>query len=244
MTAARRPVIGISSYPRTGTPPGFAVPCGYVDAVRLAGGTPICLPPGDPNPSHYLDLLDGLILTGGGDLDPQAYGGQSHEKLYSVSIERDTFELALVRAVLERQDRPILCICRGMQVLNVACGGDLHAHIPDSVENAISHRRERLCPSEHRATVEPASRLATILGTTDCVVRSWHHQAVRELGRSLRPVAWSEDGVVEAIEHDSHAWCFAVQWHPELQLDDPTQQRLFSELVAHSANGRGPAQPR
>ena len=239
MSAARSPVIGISSYARTGTPPGFTVPCRYVDAVRLAGGTPIGLLPGDSNPARYLDFLDGLILAGGGDLDPQAYGGQPHQTLYSVSNERDTFELALVRAFLERRDRPLLCICRGMQVLNVACGGNLHIHIPDSVENAISHRRERLGPSEHRATVEPASRLATILGTTDCLVRSWHHQAVREVGFGLRPVAWSEDGVIEAIEHDSHTWCLAVQWHPELQLDDPAQQRLFSEFVSHSANGRG-----
>lgn len=244
MTEPRRPVIGISSYPRTGIPPGFALPCGYVDAVRRAGGIPIGLPPGDPNPAHYLNLLDGLILAGGGDLDPQAYGGQSHETVYAVSTERDAFEFALVRAVLERQDLPVLCICRGMQVLNVVCGGDLHTHVPDSVENAICHRRERLCPTDHSATVEPASRLATILGTTNCLVRSWHHQAVREVGRSLRPVAWSEDGVVEAIEHDSHTWCVAVQWHPELQLDDPIQQRLFSELVARSANGRGPRSPR
>jgi len=238
MTTARRPVIGISSYPRNGTPPGFAVPCGYVDGVRRAGGIPIVLPPGDPDPAHYLDLVDGLILSGGGDLDPESYGGKPHQALYSVCSERDSFELKLVRAVLERQDRPVLCVCRGMQVLNVACGGDLHIHIPDSFENAIAHRRPERLPAEHHATVERSSRLATTLGVMDVIVQSWHHQAVREVGRGLRAVAWAEDGVIEAIEHDSHAWCLAVQWHPELQPHDPVQQRLFSELVAHSANGR------
>jgi putative glutamine amidotransferase len=208
-----------------------------VDAVRLAGGTPIALPPGDPDPTHYLDLLDGLILAGGGDLDPEAYGGEPHEMVYSVSTERDAFEFTLVRAVLERRDLPVLCICRGMQVLNVACGGDLHAHIADSFEKALPHRRERLCPTEHSATIAPDSRLARTLGATKCTVRSWHHQAVRQLGRGLRPVAWAEDGVIEAIEHDSDTWCLAIQWHPELQLDDPVQQRLFSELVSRSAGG-------
>jgi len=200
----------------------------------MAGGTPICLPPGDPNPAHYLDLLDGLILAGGGDLDPAAYGGKPHEMVYSVCTERDSFEFALVRAVLERRDLPVLCICRGMQVLNVACGGDLHAHIADSLENAIPHRAEQLVPTEHGATIAPDSRLAGILGTTQCTVRSWHHQAVRQVGRGLRPVAWAEDGVIEAIEHERHYWCLAIQWHPELQLNDPLQQRLFSDLVSRS----------
>ena len=124
-----------------------------------------------------------------------------------------------------------------MQVLNVACGGDLHTHIPDTIENAIAHRRPQRLPIEHRATVEPASRLATILGATEFVVQSWHHQAIREIGHGLRPVAWAEDGVIEAVEHDSHAWCIAVQWHPELQPDDPVQQRLFDGFVARCSNG-------
>lgn len=232
----RRPVIGISAYPRTGNPPGFAVPCGYVDAVRRAGGTPIALPPGDPDPAHYLDLIDGLILAGGGDIDPEAYGGNGHETIYSVCGERDAFELRLVRAALLRQDRPVLCICRGMQILNVALGGDLHVHIPDTVENAVAHRLPERLPTSHDARIDDTSRLALILDTTRTVVESWHHQAVRELGRDLRPVAWSDDGVIEALEHQTHRWCVAVQWHPELQADDPVQQRLFSALVAQSAN--------
>ncbi len=238
MTPARRPVIGLTAYPRAGVPPGFSVPCGYVDAVRRAGGTPIALPPGDPEPEHYLDLIDGLVLTGGGDIDPDEYGGEVHDSLYSVCAERDAFELRLIRAVLGRLDLPVLCVCRGMQVLNVACGGDLHVHIPDAIGSAVPHREPLRRPTDHRAQVNPTSRLAAILGETALVVRSWHHQAVREIGTGLTAVAWAEDGIIEAMEHDGHPWCIAVQWHPELQPDDPPQQRLFSAFVARTANGR------
>jgi putative glutamine amidotransferase len=236
--SARRPVIGITAYPRSGTPPGFAVPCGYVDAVRRTGGIPVGLPPGDSDPTHYLDLVDGVILAGGGDIDPEAYGGPRHESIYSVCAERDAFELRLIRAILGRPEFPVLCICRGMQVLNVACGGDLHAHIPDTVTNAILHRHPGRTPVTHPATVAEESRLAAILGATRVDVRSWHHQAIREVGRDLRAVAWTEDDVIEAVEHLTHAWCFAVQWHPELQLDDPAQQRLFAHLVAEAGRPR------
>jgi putative glutamine amidotransferase len=207
-----------------------------VDAVRRAGGSPIALPPGDRDPAHYLDLIDGLILAGGGDIDPQSYGGANHESVYSVCAERDGFEVTLVHAALARPELPVLCICRGMQVLNVALGGDLHVHIPDAIDGAIAHRKPERDPLDHRATVEADSRIGAILGATDLLVKSWHHQAVREVGSSLRAVAWAEDGVIEALEHQSHPWCMAVQWHPELQPDDPVQQRLFTALVTESAH--------
>jgi putative glutamine amidotransferase len=205
--------------------------------VRRAGATPIALPPGDPAPEHYLGLIDGLILTGGGDIEPDAYGGEAHDALYSMCSERDMFELRLAREVLKREDFPLLSICRGMQILNVACGGDLYPHIPDAIESTVAHRKPRQKPTDHRATVDPRSRLAAILGETDLTVRSWHHQAVREIGTNLRAVAWAEDGIVEAVEHDAHSWCIAVQWHPELQPDDPVQQRLFSAFVARVVRG-------
>jgi putative glutamine amidotransferase len=241
-TTPFRPIIGISAYPRTGNPPGFAVPCGYVDAVRRAGGIPVALPPGDPEPAHYLDLVDGLILAGGGDIDPDAYGGAKHHTVYAVCAERDAFELRLVRAALARDTTPMLCICRGMQVLNVALGGDLHVDIPDAVGKAVAHRHPERRPVRHEATVDALSRLGTILGAKKLVVESWHHQAVREIGRDLKAVAWAEDGLVEAVEHVSHRWCVAVQWHPELQPDCPIQQRLFSALVAATADDRVAAQ--
>ncbi len=234
--ATPRPIIGISAYPRTGNPPGFAVPCGYVDAVRRAGAIPIALPPGDPDPGHYLDLVDGLILAGGGDIDPETYGGAKHETVYSVCGERDAFELRLVRAALARGDTPMLCICRGMQVLNVALGGDLHVDIPDAIGQTVAHRRPERRSVQHQAKVDTLSRLGAILGASSLVVESWHHQAVRAIGRDLKPVAWAEDGIVEAVEHLTHPWCVAVQWHPELQPNCPIQQRLFSALVVATAD--------
>ncbi len=229
---ARPLVIGISSYARDGSPPAFSLPCGYVDAVRAAGATPLVLPPGEPDPPHLLDLLDGLILAGGGDVAPASYGGEPHETIYQVSEERDQFEFSLTRAVLARADMPVLCICRGMQVLNVACGGTLHAHVPDRFGVAVEHRLPARLPVRHAVKVEPTSRLRNILGTAEIDVCSWHHQAIDRIGDRLRSVAWAADDVIEAVEDPVHPWCVGVQWHPELQPDDPVQRRLFAALVA------------
>ncbi|MGH7899553.1 MAG: gamma-glutamyl-gamma-aminobutyrate hydrolase family protein, partial [Candidatus Binatia bacterium] len=135
IVSARRPLIGVSSYPRTSSRIGnrevFPMPTMYVDAVRGAGGIPIILPPGETDPAVLLDTIDGLILSGGGDVAPRHYAGDGHEHIYGISEERDAFEIELAKAALARGDRPFLCICRGMQVLNVALGGDLHPHLPD-----------------------------------------------------------------------------------------------------------------
>src|SRR4029077_2150919 len=121
-------------------PPVFSVPCGYVDAVRAAGATPLLLPPGEAGPERLLAVAAGVILAGGGDIAPAAYDGEPHETIYAVSEERDQFEFALARAALSRPDTPLLCICRGMQVLNVVCGGSLHAHVPDRFGERVAHR--------------------------------------------------------------------------------------------------------
>jgi len=226
------PIIGISSYARDGDPPVFSVPCGYVDAVRAAGATPLVLPPGEAEPQRLLDLVDGLILAGGGDIAPAAYDGEPHETIYSVSEERDQFEFTLARTVLSRPDTPLLCICRGMQVLNVACGGSLHAHVPDRFGDRVAHRLAPRHRTHHPVRVDGDSRLARLLVTTQPEVCSWHHQAIDRLGEGLRPIAWADDGVIEAIEHTAHPWCIGVQWHPEMQLDAPEQRRLFVGLVA------------
>jgi putative glutamine amidotransferase len=225
-------VIGISAYARDGKPPAFSLPCGYVDAVRAAGATPVMLPPGETEPERLLDLVDGLVLAGGGDIAPAAYGGEPHETVYLVCAERDAFEFALARAILVRTDVPVLCICRGMQVLNVVCGGTLHVHIPDRFGDRVSHRHPPRVPAQHAVHVEPESRLAGILAATNLDACSWHHQAIDRVGEALRPVAWAADGVIEAIEHRAHPWCIGVQWHPEMQLDAPASQRLFAALVA------------
>ncbi len=227
----RRRTIGISSYPPEGAPAEFSMPCGYVDAVRGAGAMAVILPPGEPDPEELLDFLDGVILSGGGDLDPQTYGGRPHGSLYEVCRERDRFELALTRALLSRRKLPALFICRGLQVLNTACGGTLHAHIPDRFGDKLAHRLPPRDPARHTVRIEAGSRLATIVGATEIEVCSWHHQAVDRLGAGLRPIAWSEDGVIEAVEHVSHPWCIGVQWHPEMQLEEEHARRLFSALV-------------
>jgi putative glutamine amidotransferase len=228
----RSVVIGISSYARDGSPPAFSLPCGYVDGVRAAGATPLVLPPGEPEPQRLLELVDGLILAGGGDIAPDSYGGEPHETIYQVSEERDEFEFALTRAALRRPDTPLLCICRGMQVLNVVCGGTLHAHVPERFGKVVEHRSPPRLPAAHPVRIDSSSRLAAVLGEGTVTVCSWHHQAIDVIGDGLRPVAWAPDGLIEAVEHVTHPWCMGVQWHPEMRLDEPAPHRLFAALVA------------
>jgi putative glutamine amidotransferase len=244
----RRPLIGITTYHRdrtpdaTGRPEGrerFHVPASYVDAVRAAGGLPVLLPPGDPHPEEILEALDGLVLCGGGDIDPALFGGASgHAAQYSTCAERDGFELALARDALARRT-PLLAICRGLQVLNVALGGDLHVHLPDVVGEQVAHRLSRERHVYHPVHVAPGSRLAEVLGTAELDVPSWHHQAVSRLGEGLRAVAWAADGTVEALELHAHPEVLAVQWHPELHPPAPPSphSRLFAALVGR-ARGR------
>ncbi|MFQ5458165.1 MAG: gamma-glutamyl-gamma-aminobutyrate hydrolase family protein, partial [Myxococcota bacterium] len=192
----------------------------------------VILPPGEPEPGRLLDFVDALVLSGGGDIHAGAYGARPHETAYNVSRERDGFEFALARAALERGDRPILCICRGMQVLNVVCGGTLHGHIPDNFGEQVTHRLPPRLPVRHGARVEAGTRLADILGGTRVEVCSWHHQAIDRIGKNLRPVGFAEDGIIEAVEHTGHPWCLGVQWHPEMQGDEAPHRRLFSALLA------------
>ena len=233
-----RPLIGISSYGRAGERQVFSLPCEYVDVVRLAGGVPLVLPAVEAVEGEIpeaLDTIHGLILPGGGDIDPAHYGGVRHDANYGISTERDGFEMQLARAALARPDLPVLCICRGMQLLNVALGGDLVAHIPDRYGDRVPHRRPERLPVEHEVRFDPTSRIGTLLGTERLVVQSVHHQAVGRLGRGLRAVAWSPDDVIEAVESTEHPFVLAVQWHPELgALSDARQRRLFEELVACS----------
>ena len=232
-------LVGISAYARVGQPPSFAVPAGYVDAVRQAGAVPIILPPGQPDPARLLDPLSALIISGGGDINPSAYGGRNHETVYAVCEERDLFEFALTRAALTEPHVPLLCICRGMQVLNVVCGGTLHVHLPEHYGDRVPHRLPPRDTSVHSVRIDPHSRLARIVGTVEMEVRSWHHQAIDRLGDGLHPVAWAEDGVIEAVEHVAHPWCIGVQWHPEMQLGDAVQQRVFRALVGTGGMAEG-----
>jgi putative glutamine amidotransferase len=239
--AVARPLVGISSYGRAGQRQTFSLPCEYVDVVRLVGGVPVVLPAVEGEIPEALDVVEALILPGGGDIDPSHYSGIRHEANYGISAERDGFELALARAALARPNLPILSICRGMQLVNVALGGDLLPHIPDHFGDTVAHRHPELRPVEHSVRLEPGSLLARTLGATQLDVHSVHHQAVGRLGAGLRAVAWSPDGVVEAIESERHPFLIGVQWHPELgALGDERQRRLFEALVAHRRR-RSPA---
>jgi len=207
-----------------------------VDAVRGAGGLPLLLPPGDEAAEEILGHLDGVVFTGGGDIHPRRFGGDHHPHHYSICDERDECELRLIRAALEAE-LPTFTICRGTQVLNVALGGDLHGHLPDVVGDDVAHRESRDRHILHRVVVAPGSRLAEVLGTRDLEVASWHHQAVHRLGEGLRAVAWADDATVEALELEGAPWLLAVQWHPELQLDQGPQRRLFAAFVEGTRKG-------
>lgn len=209
----------------------FTLQAVYVDAVRKAGGIPILLPPGEPHPDRILQQVNGLILAGGGDIDPAIYGGESHPTVYSVDAERDRTELALAEMVMT-EGVPILGICRGMQVLCVVSGGNLVAHVPDHFGENVLHRLDNpRRPTSHTVEVTAQSRLAEVLKVTNTEVTSWHHQAVQSISGGWNAVAHAPDGVIEAIEHREHPWAVAVQWHPELSAHCPAQKALFHALV-------------
>lgn len=215
----------------------FPLPREYVDSVRR-GGIPLLLPPGETAGDVLLAQLDGLVLSGGGDIDPQQFGGCAHETVYMVDQERDRAELALVRAALQR-GLPILGIYRGMQLINVALGGTLFEHLPDVGGEAIVHRLPPREPTEHSVRAEAGSKLVGIRGQLEFVAVSWHHQGIRTVANGLKVVAAADDGTIEAIESSDHRWLIGVQWHPELTAaDDEVQQRLFDELVRASIDWR------
>ncbi|HEY9737827.1 MAG TPA: gamma-glutamyl-gamma-aminobutyrate hydrolase family protein [Trichocoleus sp.] len=231
------PILGITIYGRNSIG-DFTLPATYVNAVRQAGALPVLLPPVQGDPTALLERLDGLILAGGGDIDPQHYGGSQHPLLYGLDCDRDAFELALVRHALNL-NLPILGICRGMQVLSIATGATLIPHVPDVYGEQVLHRLDQpRRPVEHSVSVEPTSRLAQILGATEVTVSSWHHQAVQQISDCWQPVAYAADGLIEALEHRHHPWLVAVQWHPELSPDNPAQQRLFGALAAAATRYR------
>lgn len=236
------PVIGITTYGRDERG-RYTLPAEYVAAVDRAGGVPLLIPPLPRHAARYLDHVDGMVLAGGGDLDPASYGSDGHETIYSVDPARDDLELELARRIVALR-RPTLAICRGLQVLNVALGGSLIEHLPAVVGEDVLHRAPPREPTPHAVRVEPGSRLASVTGSTGFAPMSWHHQAVRALAPGLQVTARAPDGTIEALEMPGHPWLLAVQWHPELTAQqDPAQQRLFDALVQASLE-RGTTQER
>ena len=202
----------------------------YVEAVRSAGGIPVLIPGGEPDSSTILSRLDGLILSGGGDIDPEIYNGKSHVTIYNVDRERDRSEISLAQLILST-NIPVLGICRGLEVLVVATGGSLIPHLPDEVGEVVIHRAHQSSAIEHSVKIAANSHLAKIVGATELKVMSWHHQAASIVPQEWNVTAQAADGVIEALEHKHHPWAIALQWHPELAIDDPLQQRIFQAFI-------------
>lgn len=240
------PLIGVSTSITVDEYPERAyVNSAYLRAVEQAGGIPVLLAPQLSAAARdaLWGRLDGLVLTGGGDIEPARFGEAAHPKTALVSADRDALELELADRAL-RDDVPTFAICRGLQVLNVALGGTLHQHLPDVVGDRIEHaQKDKRHVATHDVKVQTeGTRLGAIVGVSELRVNSFHHQAVHRLGRDLREVAWAPDNVIEALEHaDRRRFVVAVQWHPEdLVGHDAAARALFTAVVdaARSRLGR------
>jgi putative glutamine amidotransferase len=210
----------------------------YARAVEAAGGVPVVLPPlADDDVTPLVEQLAGVCVSGGPDIDPAVYDADRHPRLGPVEPELDAFELAVVRRA-DALGLPVLGVCRGSQVLNVARGGSLHQHVPDVSDGSVRHRQiESGRETTHDVRIESGSRLASIVGAEDLPVNAFHHQAVNRLGRGLRAVAWAPDGIVEAIEGAGEALYLGVQWHAETLVHLERHARLFEALV-EAASGK------
>ena len=234
----RRPVIGITSYATQAQwgpwdLPAALLPLSYCEAIDRVGGRPLVVPPSADGVAETLDALDGLILSGGNDIDPNVYGAPTDVQTTSTQRRRDDAELLLARAALAR-DMPVLGICRGMQIINIAYGGSLEQHLPDRL-GSERHRERWGAFSEHAVDVTPGSRLCGILGPRP-VVKSSHHQAPDRIGDGLVLVGTAEpDGTWEAVEDPGKAFAIGLLWHPE-EADDMS---IFEALVAAAATYRG-----
>jgi putative glutamine amidotransferase len=211
------------------------VPDGYVDVIRRAGGqVSLILPGDDRGPAELLGRTDALLLVGGGDLEPWRYGQEPHEALAGVEQDRDALEIDLLLEAAQ-MDLPSLCICRGMQVMNVAFGGTLLQHLPDDALLAPHGAAGGADRVVHEVTSASGSRVADVTGGGALSCSSHHHQGVDRLGQGLLATAWSADGLVEAIERTANTWFVGVQWHPEdTASEDRAQQALFEGLVGRT----------
>jgi putative glutamine amidotransferase len=227
-----KPLVGITTYVEPARWGAWEleaalIPFAYVQAVERAGARPLLVPPSEEGVEETLDALDGLLLSGGNDLDPETYGAEAHAETNGLRPERDRAELALLEGALAR-DMPVLAVCRGFQVLNVARGGDLVQHLPEVVGDE-KHREVKGVFSEHPVRIEDSSKLGALLGDR-APVKSHHHQGVGTVGRGLREVAWADDGTVEGLEDPERRFALGVLWHPEAGED----MKLFEALVAEA----------
>jgi putative glutamine amidotransferase len=248
-TNPTRPLIGVTtSEMRTGeqvsqTPQGepprreMALGISYLAALEAAGAVPVAIPPlGRGAAGPLLERLSGLCLSGGPDIHPDAYGAAAHSELGPTWPELDVFEIALAREA-DALRLPIFAICRGAQALNVARRGTLFQHVPERFGAEIEHRQIGYGSTPaHAIEVDPESTLARALGRTSVEVNSYHHQAADQVGRGLRAVAWSPDGLIEAVEAPGREFVVGVQWHAEAMAEVPEQAALFRAFVDAARN--------
>ena len=235
-----RPLIGITTYAEPEVRwgawqlPAALIPLAYIEAIERVGGRALLVPPSEEGVDETLDALDGLLFSGGSDLDPATYGQEAHRETTGVRAPRDRGELALLTAALER-DLPVLAVCRGSQILNVARGGDLVQHLPDvgAEKHKHLHKFTGGVFADHDVRVEPDSRLGALLGER-APVKSHHHQGFGRLGDGLVPTAYAEDGTLEAVEDPSKRFALGVLWHPEAGED----AALFEALVQQAREYR------
>ena len=241
----RRPVIGIcaaverASFGAWVDEATALIPASYPRAIQAAGSVAVMLPPDgrvDELTDQLLEPLDGLVLGGGADIDPGSHGADPHPETYGVNPDRDRFEIGLARAALDR-DLPLLGICRGMQILNVAAGGSLEQHLPER----LGHDRHRPTPgswAEHEVRLQAGSLAAEAAGAERMSVKSHHHQGVADLGEGIEVSGWSDDpddrDTIEAIEFPGRAFALGILWHPE---EDPSD-RIIPALVARIGSPR------
>jgi len=243
MSSAQPPLIGITAgiLKNSSGVPVSQIGQAYIQAVQHAGGVPVIISAGidESSLSELVSRLDGFILSGGADIDPQRFNGKSHPRVAGVSPERDRLEFALLKKVI-KADKPLLAICRGIQVLNVGFGGTLYTHIEDQLKGALKHDWFPGYPRDRRAhnvSLEEGSFLGCLFGAGEISVNSLHHQGIDRLGNGLKPIGYAPDGLVEAVVVRDARFALGVQWHPECLPDDPHSQALFRVFVETCDNG-------
>jgi putative glutamine amidotransferase len=239
----------LSSLPRIGITAGrikkgtaYAYELGeaYLQAIHHAGGMPIILPAGFPEPllESLLSQCDALILSGGGDIDPRTFQPTTDSRAHSIDQQRDSGECFLARQAFQNA-MPILGICRGIQLLNVAFGGSLYIDLLEDLPGSDKHAFYPNLPRDayrHTIQIDPENLFYELMAKETIKVNSLHHQGIKELGEGLMAVAYAEDGSIETIVAESHPWCIGVQWHPECLPKDKDAQKLFSELINAARN--------
>ena len=235
-----RPVIGITTYAQEASwgvwnLPAALIPLDYVDAVERAGGRPVLIPPSEQGVAETLETLDGIVFSGGADIDPSLYGAEPHPETDTPQARRDTGEMALLEGALER-DMPTLAICRGFQLLNIARGGDLVQHLPDELRSD-EHKQVPGVFAQHPVEVKDGTRLSSMVGARSDVT-SHHHQGIGRLGEGLVETAWAGDGTLEGVEDPSLRFLVGVQWHPEAGEDKALFENLVEEARVYRSERR------